>query len=446
MRMGRNIAFLAIILLSGMAPACGGGDDGPEIICKPNHAVGCFCDDGLEGEQVCNNLGTAFLADCLCIAPPQSCETSGCDAIENGRISCVEGECVIACDEGFTGINGCYDLNECNTSNGGCDHICTNTPGNFQCSCDEGYYLLEDQVSCEEINPCDTDNGGCHEEATCIFKKSEMSCECGEGFEGDGFSCEDIDECTSPSLNNCDENATCTNSLGSYDCTCHVGFEGPGNVCADINECAEGNGGCSNECVNLPGSYKCSCHPGYEIDDDDVSCIDIDECAEDNGGCDDICINMDGIFECSCSTGTFLGTDGFSCEGLTIETEGLVWSRHVIRDQYCAIGTTAGMNANALDWNTGWCGLNPEDLPTANWRLPTKSKMESLINLYGSIQDFIVQKGFIDNATTEGVSSIWTMSPGTTPGTHWVVDIYTDTFTEVPDENHGEHWMWVVHD
>ena len=33
------------------------------------------------------------------------------------------------------------DINECNTNNGGCIQICTNTIGSFECSCPVGYSL-----------------------------------------------------------------------------------------------------------------------------------------------------------------------------------------------------------------------------------------------------------------------------------------------------------------
>ena len=33
------------------------------------------------------------------------------------------------------------DINECDFSNGGCEHRCTNTIGSFNCSCDRGYQL-----------------------------------------------------------------------------------------------------------------------------------------------------------------------------------------------------------------------------------------------------------------------------------------------------------------
>ena len=40
------------------------------------------------------------------------------------------------------------DINECTTSNGGCEHSCTNTIGSFTCSCATGYQLDENGLNC----------------------------------------------------------------------------------------------------------------------------------------------------------------------------------------------------------------------------------------------------------------------------------------------------------
>ena len=39
------------------------------------------------------------------------------------------------------------DINECDTDNGGCGHFCSNSPGSYQCSCQDGF-TLEDDDSC----------------------------------------------------------------------------------------------------------------------------------------------------------------------------------------------------------------------------------------------------------------------------------------------------------
>lgn len=43
------------------------------------------------------------------------------------------------------------ELDECELQNHGCDHACINTLGGFQCACNIGYELREDNKSCEGI-------------------------------------------------------------------------------------------------------------------------------------------------------------------------------------------------------------------------------------------------------------------------------------------------------
>ena len=42
----------------------------------------------------------------------------------------------------------CNDIDECSNGNG-CDHICFNLPGSFECECREGYQLETDGRSCK---------------------------------------------------------------------------------------------------------------------------------------------------------------------------------------------------------------------------------------------------------------------------------------------------------
>ena len=39
----------------------------------------------------------------------------------------------------------------CQTNNGGCDHICTNTSTGVQCSCRNGYWLISGQICRGEV-------------------------------------------------------------------------------------------------------------------------------------------------------------------------------------------------------------------------------------------------------------------------------------------------------
>ena len=40
------------------------------------------------------------------------------------------------------------DINECLSGNGGCNHICTNTQGSFECLCNTSYILTADNKTC----------------------------------------------------------------------------------------------------------------------------------------------------------------------------------------------------------------------------------------------------------------------------------------------------------
>ncbi|KAI8482553.1 hypothetical protein Bbelb_397010, partial [Branchiostoma belcheri] len=46
-------------------------------------------------------------------------------------------------------VPSCNDIDECSAANGGCDHVCTNKMGSFQCSCVAGFTLNVDSHSCD---------------------------------------------------------------------------------------------------------------------------------------------------------------------------------------------------------------------------------------------------------------------------------------------------------
>lgn len=45
--------------------------------------------------------------------------------------------------------NFALDFNECNLNNAGCEHVCNNTAGSFNCDCRAGFKLKPDQLGCE---------------------------------------------------------------------------------------------------------------------------------------------------------------------------------------------------------------------------------------------------------------------------------------------------------
>ena len=40
------------------------------------------------------------------------------------------------------------DKDECSLANGGCQHVCTNTMGSYQCSCNDGFKLDSNGLTC----------------------------------------------------------------------------------------------------------------------------------------------------------------------------------------------------------------------------------------------------------------------------------------------------------
>ena len=46
------------------------------------------------------------------------------------------------------------DVDECLDNNGGCEYICTNTIGSFECSCQPGYDLDSDGLACIGMQLC----------------------------------------------------------------------------------------------------------------------------------------------------------------------------------------------------------------------------------------------------------------------------------------------------
>ena len=88
------------------------------------------------------------------------------------------------------------DNNECNINNGGCDHVCTNTPGSFQCSCRDGYRLASNGQTC--TGRC------CHYNIVpSVIKFLTLECSVNNG------GCEHI----------------CSNTLGSFRCSCRNGYQ-----------------------------------------------------------------------------------------------------------------------------------------------------------------------------------------------------------------------------
>ena len=52
------------------------------------------------------------------------------------------------------GFNSIVDINECADENGGCEQLCSNTDGSYQCRCKLGYKLKNDKHYCNGKPQC----------------------------------------------------------------------------------------------------------------------------------------------------------------------------------------------------------------------------------------------------------------------------------------------------
>jgi len=91
--------------------------------------------------------------------------------------------------------------------------------------------------TCTDIDECAGKND-CAVDATCANTPGAYECTCNEGYKGTGEDCKDVDECNED-LDNCSMNATCTNQDGSFKCECKDGFNGDGIVCNGSKEFGE---------------------------------------------------------------------------------------------------------------------------------------------------------------------------------------------------------------
>ncbi|BFZ05862.1 hypothetical protein BsWGS_08901 [Bradybaena similaris] len=71
-----------------------------------------------------------------------------------------EGQCVgpglCICSEGYTGYKCHIDIDEC-TGRNTCQQKCANLPGSYECSCQEGFVLADDEYTCDLCLSCTED-------------------------------------------------------------------------------------------------------------------------------------------------------------------------------------------------------------------------------------------------------------------------------------------------
>eukprot|EP00063_Salmo_salar_P056671 XP_014031506.1 PREDICTED: signal peptide, CUB and EGF-like domain-containing protein 2 isoform X7 [Salmo salar] len=257
------------------------------------------------------------------------------------------------CKVGFKGDGKhCEDIDECDIEyNGGCVHECNNIPGNYRCTCHDGFNLAHDGHNClgkihfrlQDVDECVFNNGGC--QYTCVNTMGSYECCCKDGF----FLSDNQHTCIHRSV----EGLSCMNKehgcahicketpKGGVACECRPGFELAKNQRGCILTCNHGNGGCQHTCEDMEQGPICRCHVRYTLHSDGRSCVERDEtttessdhnatsftevdkrvkrrlfmenCAVNNGGCDSTCKDTSTGVRCSCPVGFTLQPDGKTC-------------------------------------------------------------------------------------------------------------------------------------
>ncbi|NXS21076.1 SCUB2 protein, partial [Mystacornis crossleyi] len=238
------------------------------------------------------------------------------------------------------------DTDECMFNNGGCQHVCVNTVGSYECRCKEGFFLSDNQHTCihrsEEGMSCMNKDHGCAHICR-ETPKGGVACECRPGFELSKNQRSCILTCNHGN-GGCQH--TCDDADNGPVCGCHPKYvmhvdgktclereeaaveisEGNTTAAADVDKrvkrrllmetCAVNNGGCDRTCKDTSTGVHCSCPVGFTLQFDGKTCKDIDECQSNNGGCDHFCKNTVGSFDCSCRKGFKLLTDEKSCQDI----------------------------------------------------------------------------------------------------------------------------------
>uniref|UniRef100_A0A3Q2P3T4 Signal peptide, CUB domain, EGF-like 2 n=1 Tax=Fundulus heteroclitus TaxID=8078 RepID=A0A3Q2P3T4_FUNHE len=240
------------------------------------------------------------------------------------------------------------DIDECDPEyNGGCVHECNNIPGNYRCTCYDGFNLDNDghnclgkvlseasegksvnregfgwiRIICEMAGYLLTASGSvCEVQAckstpallimgfVCVIERDEATT---ESSDHNATSSTEADKrvkrrlsMETCALNNGGCDSTCKDTSTGVRCSCPDGFtlQPDGKSCKDIDECEIHNGSCEHFCKNTVGSFECNCRKGFKLLSDERSCQDIDECYFERT-CDHTCVNSPGGFQCLCNKG-----------------------------------------------------------------------------------------------------------------------------------------------
>ncbi|GFR26172.1 latent-transforming growth factor beta-binding protein 2 [Trichonephila clavata] len=180
---GFNCTFDVGIFSNGKKCICSKGFVEKDGVCKE-----CDCGDNGEceisraGEKICKCKDGYFVSNGKCEDCKCGLNNTKCELIENIKIC--------SCPNGYRDSRGvCKDIDECIFETICPPHTkCINTPGSYECACEEGYE--------PKSNLSDTRVDGCQDIDECLLKET----------------------CSFPSTK-------CVNLPGSYKCICLKGFQ-----------------------------------------------------------------------------------------------------------------------------------------------------------------------------------------------------------------------------
>ncbi|KAL3871132.1 hypothetical protein ACJMK2_039149 [Sinanodonta woodiana] len=95
--------------------------------------------------------------------------SNGC---ENGGTCTEPDSCV--CPSGYSGTNCDADIDECESRDHGCTHMCKNTAGSYMCACQEGFSLATDGKTCTFCFTCQPELKNIQELLTNLQVKVEI--------------------------------------------------------------------------------------------------------------------------------------------------------------------------------------------------------------------------------------------------------------------------------
>nr|XP_042703921.1 adhesion G protein-coupled receptor E3-like [Chrysemys picta bellii] len=154
----------------------------------------------------------------------------------------------------------CDDINEClgpSKPDCGRNTHCTNVPASYYCTCTDGYepssgkakFMNASENTCQDIDECQGPNpADCGPHANCTNVPGNYSCTCIDGYESSSGK------------------ANFTHASENTGQTAHSGIAICTDIAAlDIDECRKSPGICGLKatCINTLGSYWCECRAGY---------------------------------------------------------------------------------------------------------------------------------------------------------------------------------------